>query len=415
MTRVPTLSTEAAKRIALAASGFARPRPANPNAGHLRRVFDRLSVVQIDSVQAVTRSHYLPFFSRLGSYPRARLDSLFHDAPRMGVEYWAHEAAYVAPSTVHAFHRRRGEWFVHDYGQRDPVHGADFRALMEALVVELAAGPGTARNLAERVPHSVPEHDRGHWGWNPTRTKSALEALFRAGRIACAGRSPHFERIFALPAHTHPDLPVPAPVWGPDHDPDLGIRPEAGRIPRGVTGLEDDAVALVRLAGPALGIGTVDCFADYFRLPRATTRRAVDALTAEGALREVSVDGVQAWRWHDSRAPRSVEATALLAPFDPLVFNRRRIRWLFGFDYRIEIYTPAPQRRYGYYVMPFLHDGSLRARVDVRARRDSGVLRAAVHLEPGEDCEAAVQQELRELAGWLGLAEVEVLPAGQIC
>lgn len=333
----------------------------------------------------------------------------------MGVEYWAHEAAYVAPATVRAFHRRRGEWFVRDFGQRDAEHGADFAALMEALVVELEAGPGTARALAERVPHSLPEHDRGHWGWNPSRTKSALEALFRSGRIACSGRNPQFERVYALPAHTHPDLPLPAAVWGPKNDPDLGTRPGGGRIGPGVTGLEDDAVSLVRLAGPALGIGTVDCFADYFRLPQATTRRAIDELAATGELSEVSVDGVRAWRWHAAVAPRTVRATALLAPFDPLVFNRRRISWLFGFDYRIEIYTPADRRKYGYYVMPFLHDGALRARVDVRAVRGAGTLRAAVHMEPGEDCQAAVQQELRELAGWLGLAEVEVLPPGQIC
>ncbi|HLS34390.1 MAG TPA: crosslink repair DNA glycosylase YcaQ family protein, partial [Brevibacterium sp.] len=278
-------------------------------------MFERLGVVQIDSVQAVTRSHYLPFFSRLGPYPRARLDALLHDPPRMGVEYWAHEAAYVAPETVHAFRRRRGEWFVRDYGQRDPEHGADFIALMEALVVELEAGPGTARTLADRVPHSLPERDRDHWGWNPSRTKSALEALFRAGRIACSGRSAQFERVYALPAHTHPDLPAPEATWGPPADPTLGIRPDAGRIRPGVTGLEDDAEALVRSAGPALGIGTVDCFADYFRLPAATTRRAIEALVGTGELREVSVEGVRAWRWHASPEPRAVRATALLAPF----------------------------------------------------------------------------------------------------
>lgn len=409
------MSTEAARRIALAASGFDRPRPAAPDARHLRRVFDRLGVVQIDSVQAVTRSHYLPFFSRLGPYSRTRLDALLNTAPRMAVEYWAHEAAYTAPTTVAAFHRRRAEWFVRDYGQRDPQHGAEFRAHMEALVRELEHGPGTSRELAERVPHALPERDRDHWGWNPTRTRSALEALFRSGRVACAGRNPQFERIFALPAHVHPDLPEPGPVWGPAHDPELGIRADGGRIAPGVTGLEDDAVALVRIAGPAVGIGTVDCYADHFRLPQAAVRRAIAQLTDTGEMREVSVDGVRAWRWHTAPAPRAVPATALLAPFDPLVFNRRRISWLFGFDYRIEIYTPEHKRRYGYYVMPFLHEERLRARVAVRARREDGVLLAAIHPEPGEDCTGEVQRELRELAGWLGLETVEVLPPGRIC
>ncbi|GAA2086638.1 MULTISPECIES: winged helix-turn-helix domain-containing protein [Brevibacterium] len=401
--------------MALAASGLARARPQRPDAGHLRRTFSRLGVVQVDSVQAVTRSHYLPFFSRLGPYPRETLDRLLWEEPRMGVEYWAHEAAYTAPETVGLFHRRRAEWYVHDYGQRDPRTGAAFAALMEQICAELAAGPGSARELSARVPHSLPERARDHWGWNPSRVKSALEALLRSGRAACAGRNAQFERIYALPQHVHPALPQPPACWGPEEDPELGLRPDAGRIPRGVSGEADDALALVRLAAPALGLGTVDCFADYFRLPRAATAEAVRTLAGTGELVEVDVDGTRAWRWHSAVAPRTAEGSALLAPFDPLVFNRRRLSWLFGFDYRIEIYTPAERRRYGYYVMPFLHDGRIRARVDVRARRGEGVLVAGVHMEPGEDCWAAVEEELGELAGWLGLGEVVIGRNRPIC
>lgn len=409
------MTPEAARRTGLAASGLARPRPERPDAGHLRRTFARLGVVQVDSVQAVTRSHYLPFFSRLGAYPRATLDRLLWEDPRMGVEYWAHEAAYVAPETVGHFHGKRAEWFIRDYGQRDPDTGADFVALMERTLDELAAGAGSARELGERVPHSLPERERSHWGWNPSRVKSALEALLHSGRAAAAGRNAQFERVYALPEHVHPALPRPGAVWGPEDDPELGRRPGVGSIPRGVTGAEDDALALTRIAAPALGVGTVDCFADYFRQPRALTARAVAALAETGELVEVDVAGVRAWRWHAAVTPRRVEGSALLAPFDPLVFNRRRLSWLFGFDYRIEIYTPAARRRYGYYVMPFLHDGRMAARVDVRVRRAEGVLAAGVHMEPGEDCWEAVEAELGELAEWLGLDEVVMVRDRPIC
>ncbi|GAA2008091.1 winged helix-turn-helix domain-containing protein [Brevibacterium samyangense] len=392
-----TLTQEAAGRIALAASGFSAPRPAAPNAGHLRRTFERLGLVQIDSVARVVRSHYLPFFSRLGPYDRATLDRLFHRAPRMGVEYWVHEAAYAPPSTIALLDGRRARWAKYGYGHTDPETGEGFRALMHALVDELAVGPATARELEARVDHDIPERDHRHWGWNPSRVKSALEALFRSGRISVAARNAHFEKVFALPEHVHPDLPrVPEFSFEvPD--------PKAPGAPR------DDVLALVRRASVALGIGRYDCFADYYRLPLTPVKRAVESLVAAGELEPVEVARDRAFLRAGTRVPRKVEATALLAPFDPLVFNRKRIAWLFDFDYRIEIYTPAHKRVYGYYVLPFLHGDRLVGRVDLAADRKAEVLRVhGVYWEPGRYHPVALGEELERMRVWLGLARTVV-------
>ncbi|MFB9777840.1 winged helix-turn-helix domain-containing protein [Brevibacterium otitidis] len=412
---VPKLSLEAARRCALAASGFSRPRPAAVNAGHLRRTFERLGVVQIDSVARVARAHYLPFFSRLGPYDTARLDALFNSAPRMGVEYWSHEAAYAPVEIVNSWHRQRAEWFRHDYGQRHRQTGAAFRQLMSDVEAALQAGPATARQLAERVDHAIPEQPKDHWGWNHSHVKRAAEALFRAGRISAAGRNQHFERIYALPAAVDARLVRPPLRFGPAGDPHLGADPDTGRIPRGITGISDELLTPIRTAARALGIGRLDCFADYYRSPRAATAEAVAVLVETGELVEVDVAGQRAYRWHEAPVPRRVEARALLAPFDPLVFNRQRISWLFGFDYRIEIYTPAHKRVYGYYVLPFLCGDRLVGRVDLAAERARGVLTVhAVHWEPGldagalADCWQALEAELEDMRRWLGLECVQL-------
>ncbi len=381
-----------------------------------------MGLAQIDSVARVVRSHYLPFFSRLGAYPRPTLDRLLYTAPRMGVEYWSHAAAYAHPETIAMLDGRRADWYRHDYGQRDPHHGAAFVRLMRELFEELQGGPGTARDLAGRVEHDVPETARDHWGWNPTRTKSALEALFAAGCVSVARRNQHFEKVFALPADVHPDLPQPGLRFGPAGDPQAGLRAGA-RLPRGIGGGADDVRALTLRAARALGIATVDCLADYFRQDVASTARAAQVLVDEGLLRPVTAAGTPAYLSPDAVRPRHIRAAALLAPFDPLVFNRKRIAWLFGFDYRISIYTPAAQRIHGYYVMPFLFGEQLVARVDVAAERGfaggAGALRAlAVHWEDGcgpdmrlDDGRAAgeaLEAELEEMRSWLALRDLHL-------
>lgn len=397
-----------ARRTAIAAAGLDRPRPQRVTARHLRSVFATMGLTQIDSVARVVRSHYLPFFSRLGPYPRETLDRLFYSSPRMGVEYWAHAAAFVPPQTWNHFARNRAEWWRNDYGQRHPESGAAFRELQSSVLDVLAEGPKTARQVSELVDHDLPERHRGHWGWNPSQVKLALEALFAGGVISASGRNDHFERIYARTKHVSPELPEIPLAFGTPENPDLGLDPVASRQ-RGVSGVDNDVLALTRTASRALGIARPDDIADYFRQLRAPTDTAIAELLATGELREVEVDGVTALCWHEARTPRTVDARALLAPFDPLVFYRPRIDWLFDFHYRIEIYTPAPQRVYGYYVTPFLLGDRLVGRVDLHRDRAAGTLRAhRVTWEPGEEHTAELVQELQAMATWLGLSGVDL-------
>ncbi|MGO2036221.1 MAG: winged helix-turn-helix domain-containing protein [Brevibacterium sp.] len=401
------MTLSAARRTAIAATGLDRRRPAQVTARHLKSTFARMGLTQIDSVSRVVRSHYLPFYSRLGPYPRETLDRLFYRHPRMGVEYWAHAAAFVPPETWTHFGRMQAEWWRNDYGQRHAETGAEFRALQNEVLEALAAGPMTARAVSELVDHEIPERHRGHWGWNPSQVKMALEALFAGGVISASGRNEHFERIYALPQDVSATLPQRPLAYGPDDRPELGLDPEAER-PRGVSGQTDNVLELTRIAARALGIGRPDCLADYFRQQRAPTDAAIATLLETGELSEVDVEGQTALKWHAARTPRRVEARALLAPFDPLVFYRPRIEWLFDFHYRIEIYTPAAKRVHGYYVTPFLLGDRLVGRVDLHRDTKENILRAhKVTWEPGEEHPQELLAELREMAGWLGLGAVD--------
>ncbi len=403
------MSLAAARRTAIAATGLHRPRPATVTARHLKTAFTTMGLVQIDSVARVVRSHYLPFFSRLGPYPRETLDRLFHSAPRMGVEYWAHAAAYVPPETLHHFDRTRTEWWLSDFGQRHPETGPEFRALQRSILEVLASGPKSARMVAEVVDHEIPERNRGHWGWNPSQVKLALESLFAAGVVSSAARNDHFERIYALPRDVSPALPEPALAYGSAEEPRLGIELDPAARRRGVSGTTNNVLELTRIAARALGIARSDCLADYFRQPRSPTDEAIATLLATGELIEVDVEGSRAFRWHAARTPRQVRARALLAPFDPLVFYRPRIEWLFDFHYRIEIYTPAAQRVHGYYVLPFLLGDRLVARVDLHRDSRARTLRAhRITWEPGEEHRDELLAELRLMGRWLGAEALDV-------
>lgn len=382
------LSLPRARRIALAAQGFARPRPERVDAGHIRRLIERIAVLQIDSVNVLSRSHYLPVFARLGVYDTALLDRLTGKKPRLLTEYWAHEAAYVEPALARHFGFRARGFAARE---QDPA----LEPLKEAVRAELSSGPATARGLDERIEHDLPERERDHWGWNPSYTKSAAERLFASQEIFSAGRTPSFERRYALADDVHPDL---RREFTPD----------------------DEAFdALLARAARALGVGSLDCFRDYFRLPAAPTARAIARAEEAGTLEPVEIEGfgAAAWRWHEAREPRRVAARALLSPFDSLVFNRRRNLRLFDFHYRIEIYTPAPKRRYGYYVLPFLLDEAIAARVDLKADRQASTLRVlASWAEPGAPGHTAAElaAELWEMADWLGLARVHIAPRGDL-
>lgn len=388
------LTRPAARRIALAAQGFARPRPDVPTTRDLQRVLDAVAVVQIDSVNVVVRSQYLPFFSRLGPYDRALLDRARDVAPRRVVEYWAHEASLVAPSTwpLLDFRMRRARtdaWGGMQRVARDHPH------VVAAVLAEVAArGPLTSRETELALAHDLPR-DRENWGWNWSLVKNALEHLFWAGEVSSAGRTQQFERRYALPSRVLPPAHRAAAL-------DPAARP-------------DDTEAfrrLVELSARAHGVGTEQCLRDYFRLKPEQARPAVESLVADGTLLPATVQG-----WHrpaflhrDARRPRRVAARALLSPFDSLIWQRDRTRAIFGFDYRLEIYVPEPQRVHGYYVLPFLLGDELVARVDLKSDRAAGVLRVRrTTWEDGRgnpDDQHELSEELGLLAGWLGLGAV---------
>lgn len=389
------LSQAQARRIALAAQGFAdpRPEPGQATMRHLQRVIDRVQVVQIDSVNVLSRSHYLPFFSRLGPYDRALLDRARDRAPRRLVEYWAHEASLIPPQTWPLLDFRMQRALSDSWGGMQRVV-RQHPELVEAVRDEVVRrGPMTSRQLESALEHDLPR-ERDQWGWNWSLVKNALEHLFWSGQITSAGRTMQFERRYAALERV-----LPREVAA------LAIEP-ALRPPHEVAFRE-----LMVLAARAHGVGTEQCLRDYFRLKPEQARPALVSLVAEGHLVPATIEGWKRPAYLDprSRRPRRVEAQALLSPFDSLIWQRDRTAALFGFDYRLEIYVPAHLRVHGYYVLPFLYRESLVARCDLKADRAAGVLRVnAVHWEPGAppEAKAALDAELASMAHWLGLREV---------
>ncbi len=394
---IEEISARTARRAALAAQGFDRRRPATVTAAHVGRVVDRLGVVQIDSVNVLCRSHYLPFFSRLGPYRADLVDRAAQRGPRRLVEYWAHEASYVAPAT-HLLLRWRMERADHDAWGSIRSIARERPDLLEAVEEHVAgAGPRTARELEAALGPAAPRA-KEHWGWNWSDVKRACEHLFFAGRLSVAGRTAQFERRYDLTSRVLPaavrDLPVPAP--------------------------EDAVRDLVRIAARATGVATEPTLRDYFRLTPALARRAVAELVEAGELEPVRVAGWAAhrpaYRWAGARAPR-VRARALLTPFDPLVWHRARTEEVFGVTVRLEFYVPRDKRVHGYYVLPFLLGEDVVGRVDLKADRAGRVLRVeAAHAEPSAPAGTAEElaAELRDLAGWLDLDDVAVAGRGDL-
>ncbi|MGR7023339.1 winged helix-turn-helix domain-containing protein [Geodermatophilus sp. URMC 62] len=389
---VDRLPAALARRIALAAQGFADPRPAGVvDSRQLRRVTDRLAVVQIDSVNVLSRSHYLPFLSRLGAYRRTALDDF--TARRHEVfEFWAHEASYL-PVRLHPHLRwRMAAAEEHAWGSMVRIQRERPGYIAEVLDRVREAGPTKASDLAE------PRPDRPGSMWNWHAGKVALEWLFYTGVLTTRARTTSFERVYDL---TERVLPA-AVLQTPTPEPAAAVR------------------ELVRTAARALGVATERDLRDYFRLRPEPARRAVAELAEAGELLPVEVAGWGAPAWLDpaARRPRWVRARALLSPFDSLVWERPRVERLFGFRYRLEIYTPAAQRVHGYYVLPFLLGDRLVARVDLKADRQAGVLRVqAAHAEDGVDraeVADALAAELRLVAGWLELDGVTVAERGDL-
>ncbi|WP_425177926.1 winged helix-turn-helix domain-containing protein [Mycobacterium sp.] len=392
-----TLSVAQARRIAVAAQGFSEPRPGGPiTRAHLRRLISRIQVLQLDSVSVAVRAHYAPVFSRLGPYDRDVLDraAWSHTArsPRLLVEYWAHEAALMAVDDWPLLRwrmrqYRHGRWGSHIV-KANPRMADD----IVAAIAEL--GPSTAGQIENHLA-AAPRRAKGAW-WNRSDTKWVAEALFASGRLTTATRV-GFARHYDLTERV-----LPAVVLAREVD-------------------EDDAVRELTLrAATALGVATEADIRDYFRLAVGQVKPAIVKLLADGQLERVEVEGwlVPAYLPAGQTIPRRNRGTALLCPFDPLIFFRPRVERLFGFHYRIEIYTPAAQRRYGYYVWPFLLDGELVGRVDLKADRSADVLHVVgAFVEPDRTTSRvaeALAGELETMAGWLGLGGVKVGGRGDL-
>jgi uncharacterized protein YcaQ len=390
------LSANEARRIALAAQGMASGVTPNTTATwpRISKAIDRLHLIQIDSVNVVARSHYLPVLARTGPYNAKTLDDrAFGRRRRELFEYWAHEASLL-PMQHYPLMRWRMQRARNGIGiYRDLVRFASERATyLDQVRQEVRArGPLRAGDLPD-----AGSSGKDWWSWSDGKT--ALEYLFATGEVTTAERQGNFERIYDIPERViDPDaLNAPAPR-------------------------EPDAIRhLLNLSARALGIATERDLRDYFRLPVAETKTAIAQLLDAGNIETVSVDGWQqpAYLARNAELPARATRSALLSPFDPLVWNRERAARVFGFNYRIEIYTPAAKRVYGYYVLPFLMKGRMAGRVCLKSDRQAGTLRVnASHVEPGhhpEDTAIELARQLERLADWLGLRHIHAAPQGNL-
>ncbi|GAA1435426.1 winged helix-turn-helix domain-containing protein [Microlunatus lacustris] len=390
-----SLSAAEVRRVAVAAQGLAAPRPDRPvGLRDVQAVTSRLGQFQIDSVNVVTRAHYVPLYSRLGPYDTGLLERAAHRPPRRLFEYWGH-AASLLDVTLQPLLR-----FRMTAGYRDVWTGVERVALEQPALVE-----HVRQQVAERGPVSArqlevaEQRDRSQWGWNWSAVKTVLEWLFYCGEVTSAWRNSQFERVYDLPERV-----LPAPVLSvPTPSPEDAVR------------------GLVARAAQALGVASEPSLRDYFRTRPAMTQQAVAELVEDGQLLPVQVRGGTGrplYLWHEARVPRRVRARALLSPFDSMVFERARLEELFGFRYRIEIYVPQARRVHGYYVYPFLLDDAFVARVDLKADRAVGVLRVqGAWAEPGRATPEVAEQlaaELATLAAWLGLGGVVAPTTGDL-
>jgi hypothetical protein len=392
------LSIAEARRLALASLGFGLKKPAKAGAAHVRATAKRLSAIQIDSVNVLARAHYMPTFSRYGPYPTTALDDLVH-AKRELFEYWGHAACFL-PVDMYPTIRWRMDGQLEGWGGLDKQR----RAFIEAVYAK----------VADEGPLSAGELDMGAkgtgnwWGWSDA--KRAIEFLFRQGRVAIAGRR-NFERLYDIPERVfRKDVLRAKPLPATDAKKELLVR-----------------------AATAMGVGTARDIAMYFHIDQWWDRASVDGrrapaktsvlfdeLVEAGRLEKVKVEG---WKQPGyivpgAKIPRAVDARAIVSPFDPVMWERRWTRSVFGFEYQIEIYVPAPKRVYGYYVLPFLMGDGFAGRVDLKAdRKASRLLVQSAWVEPGRDPKAvasSLADELRSVAAWLGLEETRVARRGNL-
>ena len=377
--RFDSLSIADARRIALSAQGFDTARPTTKaTQRHVDALIARLGVIQIDSVNVLVRSQELPLFARLGNHDRNAIPKATQ-AQKL-FEYWGHEAAHL-PVDLYPLFRwkmdaaRTGKvthWGLTSFYE-------DNKAFVKRTLKHVATnGPTTSRELSTRT------EKKGTW-WDWDEAKVALEYLFLTGELMSRGRGSDFARIYDIPERVLPQRVIDAPTPS-EHDARKQL--------------------LVRSA-IAQGVATVSDLADYYRQKLATVKPLITELVEEGELREVAVDGwtEKAFVHRNAKLPKQLHATALLSPFDSLVWCRPRNERLFDFHYRIEIYTPKEKRKFGYYVLPFMMNGEMVGRVDLKAdRANSKLLVHSVHTEKGvkrSSINDALNTELRTMASWL--------------
>jgi uncharacterized protein len=389
-----TLTLGEARRIALHAQGFqGQPRDKTPNWTKIARTVDSLNLLQIDSVNVLVRSHYLPLYARLGDYDRNALDKrCFDNTHRKFFECWAHEASLV-PLSLHPLMR----WRMHRAQRGDGIYthmdnfGREQKSFLKSTLAHIQKN-GPIRSAD--VPGGG--KSKGSW-WGWSKGKLALETLFDQGLLTAATRQ-SFERIYDIPERVIPadvlNQPTPAET--------------------------DTFRTLIEKSAIALGIATEIDLKDYFRLPVAEARKALAENVEAGVLQTVSVDGwkQKAYAHRDTKLPKSAGATTLLSPFDPLVWNRDRAERLFNFHYRIELYTPEQKRKFGYYVLPMLHGEKLIGRFCLKADRATSTLKVnASHHENGVELASIsqpVREELQRMAKWLGLEKVTINNIGNL-
>jgi uncharacterized protein YcaQ len=382
------ISLAVARRIALTSQGFnGRDRSGDVDAAKMRRMIARLGLLQIDSVNVLARAHYLPLFSRLGPYDRALLDKIAIQRPRQFFEYWGHEASLL-PIDCHPLVRWRMKRASQGKGVWRPLQefATTRRKEADALLARIATdGPLAASDLANATKR------KGMWVWS--EAKHALEWLFWSGLVASTHRRGSFERVYDLPERALPrrvlDIPTPSGI--------------------------DARRELLSRAAKSLGIATAGDLRDYYRIPAPDVAEPLRQLLDEGTITPIHVRGWRqpAYIHRDALAGRKIGGSALLSPFDPLIWRRERTERLFGFRYRLEIYTPAHKREHGYYVLPFLLDGALVARVDLKADRKAGKLivqRASIEPNSPRQTLDALYEELRLMAAWLELSDITTTP-----
>jgi uncharacterized protein len=387
MTPRTRLTLSQARRVALSAQGFGEERPAAATSRHIARVLARSNLLQIDSVNVLVRAHYMPLFSRLGVYERSLLEkSAYHPKRRATFEYWGHEASLIRLD-LHPLFRWRMARAARGEGTYGGIarFGIEKRAFIEEVRREIETrGPLAAGEL------SGGEKGKGSW-WGWSDGKRALEWLFWAGEVTTATRR-GFERVYDLPERVLPSSILNAPT--PPED-------EAQR-------------ELLRLSIRSLGIASERCLRDYFRLDASDAKARIPELVEAGDLVPITVEGWTTPVYLDpqARLPRRIEAQALVSPFDPIVWERTRTERLFDFRYRIEIYTPAEKREFGYYCLPFLLGEKIVARLDLKADRPEGRLIVhSIHPEASatpDEIAPALGEELRLMADWLGLDGIAV-------